>query len=109
MGVTFWSVDHMSIKVRIELRRLKVLKEKKNKSRGIFSAFLFLNSAIGLLLSVDFEIQKANFKANNFCMNMKTNKKCKYFGSPEGNRTPDSAVRGRRLDRLTNQPQLPFS
>ena len=76
----------MSIKVRIELRRLKVLKEKKNKSRGIFSAFLFLNSAIGLLLSVDFEIQKANFKANNFCMNMKTNKKCKYMGCLRGER-----------------------
>lgn len=28
------------------------------------------------------------------------------FGSPMGNRTPDSAVRGRRLDRLTMRPSI---
>ena len=27
-----------------------------------------------------------------------------HFGSPKGNRTPDSAVRGRRLNRLTMGP-----
>ena len=35
--------------------------------------------------------------------NKKTNKnvRLKLFGTPKGNRTPDSAVRGRHLDRLT--------
>ncbi len=31
------------------------------------------------------------------------------IGSPEGNRTPDSAVRGRRLDRLTTGPYSQFA
>ncbi len=33
-----------------------------------------------------------------------SNKTIFSFGSPKGNRTPDSAVRGRRLNRLTMGP-----
>ena len=29
-----------------------------------------------------------------------------FFGSPKGNRTPDSALRGRRLNRLTMGPNV---
>ena len=80
-------------KRRINRRGIRAIKSRKHEptQRNAIRRCI----ALGFDLTMERHTQKAHRKGTPF-----------VCGSPMGNRTPVSAVRGRRLNRLTMRPNL---
>ena len=75
---------------------------KKKTDRCLISAY---NQFFFLLLYTNMKPLTASNK-KELCKNINFYTALNKFGDPWGNRTPDTAVKGRCLNRLTNGPEI---